>query len=96
MDSVLGSRTEIKPEDLFELKYTNSVFKETLRLWPSGAAFGRETLGDFKINKFDIPENSWIEVIFRCFSLKLMNGVLFLCSLVRIYLLDAKNTSKIH
>ena len=62
MDTVLGSRTEIKIEDLSELKYTNCVFKETLRLWPPAGGVARETLPNFKINEYEIPNKTLIHV----------------------------------
>ena len=36
LENVLGSRMDIKYEDLANLKYTTCVIKETLRLWPAG------------------------------------------------------------
>lgn len=60
---MFGSRTEIKYEDLAELKYTTCVIKETLRLWPPVSAVSREVPDDFKINGQEIPSGCWMQVI---------------------------------
>ena len=58
----MGYRKDITSDDLLKLKYTNSVFKETLRLWPPVSAISRETMANFKINNYEIPEKTWIQV----------------------------------
>ena len=40
LDDVLGDR-DPEPDDLPRLRYTDAVFSETLRLYPSASAFGR-------------------------------------------------------
>ena len=62
LDSVLGSRSDVNYEDLAELKYTNCVFKEVLRLWPPVTAVSRVTPDDYKINEYIIPKDTWIQV----------------------------------
>jgi cytochrome P450 len=62
LDSVLGTRNEIKYDDLKELKYLSCVFKETLRLYTPVAGFSRQTKGKFNINGFDIPDGTFIQV----------------------------------
>ena len=62
LDLVLGTRTDVEPVDLIKLKYTSCVFKETLRLWSPIGLFSRESLPDFSINNYKIPDKSWIQV----------------------------------
>jgi cholesterol 24-hydroxylase len=62
LDSVLGSRSDVNYEDLAELKYTNCVFKEVLRLWPPVTAVSRVTPDDYKINEYVVPKGTWIQV----------------------------------
>jgi cytochrome P450 len=42
-------------DDLPRLKYTESVFAETLRLYPPAWAVGRRTLQDYQLDGFTIP-----------------------------------------
>ena len=62
IDSVLGSRSEIKFEDLSELKYTGCVFKETLRMYPPASGFSRITSKDIVTDDFVIPKGTSISV----------------------------------
>jgi cytochrome P450 len=45
-------------EDLPQLKYTESVFAETLRLYPPAWTFGRRALNDYQIGDHLIPKGS--------------------------------------
>ncbi len=63
IDSVIGSRTFVKQEDLSELKYTSAVIKETLRLWTVAPVINRTNpYDDFHINSMKIPKCTWIQV----------------------------------
>jgi cytochrome P450 len=62
INRVLGKRTEITYEDITELKYCASVFKEALRLWPPAAVISRCNTEDMVIEGYKIPKNSWIQV----------------------------------
>ena len=55
VDSVLGSRSEVAPEDITKLKYIGAVFKEALRLYPPGAIVGRLVTEEMTINGLKIP-----------------------------------------
>lgn len=45
-------------EDLPRLRYTESVFAETLRLYPPAWAVGRRTLQDYRVGEFTIPSGA--------------------------------------
>jgi len=56
-------RESINQQDLFELKYTNCVFKETLRKSPVVPDLNRIiTTNDFHIKSFHIPKGTQIQV----------------------------------
>jgi cytochrome P450 len=59
---VLGERTEITFEDIHELKYCSSVFKETLRLWPPAPNVIRVTSEPMVIEGYHIPANTSVLV----------------------------------
>jgi hypothetical protein len=64
----LGSRKEIKYEDLSNLKYTTCCIKETLRLWPIAAGLSRVSKGEFKIKDINIPDGTIIQVKILLFT----------------------------
>ena len=57
IDTVLGERP---PEfaDLPELRYTEMILAEALRLYPPAWAIGRKAKADFKLGEFEIPAGS--------------------------------------
>ena len=57
IDAVLGDRT---PElaDLTQLRYTEMILAEALRLYPPAWAIGRKAVGPFTLGEFEIPANS--------------------------------------
>jgi cytochrome P450 len=57
IDQVLGGRLP-GFEDLPRLRYTESVFAETLRLYPPAWAVGRRTLQDYRVGEFTIPSGA--------------------------------------
>lgn len=61
IDEVLGGDLPTV-EDLPELKYTNMVLEESLRLYPPGPIFGRKTIADDELGGYPIPANSIIIV----------------------------------
>ena len=63
IDRVIGSRLEIKYEDLNELKYLGCVIKETLRLWPVVPLLNRKIDTELKINDITVPKGTSIFVI---------------------------------
>ncbi len=42
-------------EDLVQLQYANMVIKESMRLYPPVAIFGRETVSDYQLDDYEIP-----------------------------------------
>ena len=64
VDRVLGARTEITYQDVNELKYCSSIFKESLRLFPPADALQRETVDEMIINGYNIPPNTNVIVKF--------------------------------
>ena len=54
IDEVLGGKLPAM-EDLPQLRYTESVFAESLRLYPPAWAVGRRTLQDYRVEEFIIP-----------------------------------------
>lgn len=56
---VLDGRTP-SMEDVPNLKYTESVIAESMRLFPPAWAMGRLSIEDHKFGNFDIPSNSLI------------------------------------
>jgi len=61
---VLGERTEIKYQDIANLKYCSSIFKEALRLFTPVVILDRITLDDMEIDGYEIPKTSLIGVIY--------------------------------
>ncbi len=62
LDSVLGSRSNITPDDLAKMQYTLCVYKETLRLWPPIPEIGRCISREIQINGHRIPKDTWVQV----------------------------------
>ncbi len=54
LKSVLGGRLPTI-EDLPQLQYTNMVIKESMRLYPPVAIFGREAVEDYQLDGYEIP-----------------------------------------
>ena len=61
VDEVLGG-TLPTVEHLSELKYTNMVLEEALRLYPPACIFGRKAIADDELGGYPIPANSMILV----------------------------------
>jgi cytochrome P450 len=59
LDRVLGGRTATAA-DLAQLKYTEMIAKESMRLYPPAYGVGRETLEDCEIGGFKIPRRSQV------------------------------------
>ena len=59
LDRVLAGRLP-SIEDLLQLRYTESVFAETLRLYPPAWGMGRRALEDYHVGDFTIPARSVI------------------------------------
>lgn len=59
LDAVVGSR-EIVPEDFAQLKYTEAVLAESMRLFPPAWAVGRRAVADHEFNGFKVAENSLV------------------------------------
>lgn len=59
IDAVLGERP-LTYDDVARLSYTTQVFKEALRLYPPGYAFGRHTTQDIELRGTKIPAGSEI------------------------------------
>jgi cytochrome P450 len=57
LDRVLAGRLPCV-EDLPQLRYTESVFAEALRLYPPAWGIGRRALEDFQVGEFLIPARS--------------------------------------
>lgn len=62
LNEVLGSRSDITSEDLTKLQYTSLVYRETLRLWPPIPEIARLVKQNIKIQNYDIPQDSWLQV----------------------------------
>lgn len=61
--AVLGSKREkITEEDVEKVEYLKLIIKETLRLHPSIPNLPRETMSQIKIQGYDIPPNTRIEI----------------------------------
>jgi cytochrome P450 len=63
INQVIGERTEIKYQDIANLKYCSSIFKEALRLFTPVVILDRITLDDMEIDGYKIPKTSFIGVI---------------------------------
>jgi cytochrome P450 len=59
LDTILGDRL---PEisDLSQLRYTNMVFAEALRLYPPGYVLARQALTDYAIDQYVVPKGTLI------------------------------------
>lgn len=57
LDHVLGGRAP-RFEDLPQLRYTESIFAEALRLYPPAWGIGRRALEDYRVGEFLIPAKS--------------------------------------
>lgn len=77
IDEVLGLRKDITHDDLPKLNYTSCVYKETLRLWPAIPEIARGVDADLNIEGYQIPQNTWVQVIFKNFDLIFMFFLLF-------------------
>jgi cytochrome P450 len=49
-------------EDLGNLRYTNQVIKESMRLYPPVAIFGREAAQDTTIGDYEIPQGTVVTI----------------------------------
>jgi hypothetical protein len=63
IDRVLGERNEITYQNAVDMKYCNSILKETLRLFPPVTMISREPTEDFFINEYKIPKGTFLVVI---------------------------------
>ncbi len=59
IDEVIGESIPTL-EHLPNLKYTNMVLEETLRLYPTAGIFGRKAIADDELQGYRIPANSMI------------------------------------
>ena len=57
IDQVLGGKLP-GFDDLPSLRYVESVFAETLRLYPPAWAIGRRALRDYRVGNFEIPSSA--------------------------------------
>ena len=64
INQVIGERTEIKYQDITNLKYCSSIFKEALRLFTPVVILDRITLDDMEIDGYKIPKTSLLGVIY--------------------------------
>ena len=62
IDHVLGSRSDVKFDDLSAFEYTSCAFKEVLRKYPPVAGFTRLTSQKTTICGYEIPKNTWVQV----------------------------------
>nr|UOU03256.1 cytochrome P450 3049B1-2 [Brachionus rubens] len=62
IDQEIGSKTDLKYEDLSKLKYMSSVIKETLRKWSIAPALSRMNQEPIKICGYDIPVGTNIQI----------------------------------
>nr|UOU03257.1 cytochrome P450 3049B1-1 [Brachionus rubens] len=62
IDLEIGSKTDLKYEDLTKLKYLSSVIKETLRKWSIIPAMSRRNDVPIKICGYEIPVGTNIQV----------------------------------
>jgi cytochrome P450 len=57
LETVLGGRLQTT-EDVDKLSYTQSVFAETMRLYPPAWTIGRRALADYQLGDYHIPARS--------------------------------------
>jgi cytochrome P450 len=57
LDRVLGSRLPT-PADLRELRFTECVIQESMRLYPPAYGFGREAVRDFELGGYSVPKGT--------------------------------------
>lgn len=62
LDRVLGGRAP-RFEDYPELRYTEKVFSESMRLLPPAWALGYQAIRDTRIGGYDIPKGSVVNVV---------------------------------
>src|SRR5437588_11115414 len=61
--SVLGDKDAKRiptVEDIPKLKYTEKVFRESMRLYPPAWTIGLQAINDYKVDKYVIPAGSMI------------------------------------
>jgi cytochrome P450 len=58
IDNVLGERTNVSYQDIVNLKYCTSLFKETLRLYSPAPSLSRSNTEEITINDLKIPAES--------------------------------------
>ena len=58
----MHNKKTVEPDDLDKLIYMHQVFEETLRLYPSASAVGREAPENFNMCGYAIPKGSIILV----------------------------------
>jgi cytochrome P450 len=61
VDTVLAGRMPTLP-DLEQLKYTEMVVKESMRLYPPVWGFGRQAMEDVRIGEYEVPQGSSLVV----------------------------------
>jgi cytochrome P450 len=61
IDQVLGGNIPTL-ERLLDLKYTNMILEETLRLYPPAGIYGRKTIADDELRGYHIPAKSMIVI----------------------------------
>ena len=61
LNQVLAGRSPTV-EDIPQLRYTNMVIKESMRLYPPVSIFGREAARDCTIGDYAVPEGCVIQI----------------------------------
>jgi len=59
LDRVLNGKTP-SMEDVINLKYTESIFAEALRLYPPAWAIGRLSIEEHKFGEYDVPKDALV------------------------------------
>ncbi len=59
LDEVIGNKP-VSPEDYPNLKFTEQIFAESMRLYPPAWTLGRLAVEDHEFNGFHIPKNSLV------------------------------------
>ena len=62
---MLGNRSEITYQDIHDMKYCSSVFKEALRIWPAAPNIGRRITENMNIGGCEVPANTKVMVMKR-------------------------------